>query len=116
MEAASGQDFLSFMHDKVFLPLGMQDTVADESEKIIPNRGHWYSIRADGSYLNTPYEDLSYKWAGGGFLSTPRTLYTLVLLLLKPGFLKQDTLAMIFSPQKINTGGKDEVRTRLGDS
>src|SRR6266478_174630 len=70
IEGASGQDFLSFMHDKVFLPLDMQDTVADESDKIIPGRARWYTIMADGSYRNTPYEDLSYKWAGGGFLST----------------------------------------------
>jgi CubicO group peptidase (beta-lactamase class C family) len=65
IEGASGQEFLSFMHDKVFLPLGMQDTLADESDKIILNRARWYTLMADGSYRNTPYEDLSYKWAGG---------------------------------------------------
>jgi serine beta-lactamase-like protein LACTB, mitochondrial len=74
IEEASGQDFLSFMHDKVFSPLDMQDTVADESDKIIPSRARWYTIMADGSYRNTPYEDLSYKWAGGGFLSTAEDL------------------------------------------
>jgi serine beta-lactamase-like protein LACTB len=35
-EKASGQDFLIFMHEKVFAPLGMPDTVADESDKIVP--------------------------------------------------------------------------------
>jgi CubicO group peptidase (beta-lactamase class C family) len=38
IEKASGQDFLSYMRDKVFLSLGMLDTVADESDKIIPDR------------------------------------------------------------------------------
>jgi CubicO group peptidase (beta-lactamase class C family) len=66
IEGATGQDFLSFMHDKVFVPLGMEDTFADESDKIILNRARWYTVVADGSYRNTPYEDLSYKWAGGG--------------------------------------------------
>jgi serine beta-lactamase-like protein LACTB len=104
IEGAAGQDFLSFMHDKVFLPLGMQDTLADESDKIIPNRARWYTVVADGSYRNTPYEDLSYKWAGGGFLSTAEDLARFGLALLKPGFLKQDTLAMIFSRQKTSDG------------
>jgi CubicO group peptidase (beta-lactamase class C family) len=104
IEGASGQDFLSFMHDKVFSPLGMQDTVADENDEIIPNRARWYSVMADGSYRNTPYEDLSYKWAGGGFLSTAEDLARFGSALLKPGFLKQDTLAMIFSRQETNAG------------
>jgi CubicO group peptidase (beta-lactamase class C family) len=100
IEKASGQDFLSYMHDKVFLPLGMQDTVADESDKIIPDRARWYTVVADGSYRNTLYEDLSYKWAGGGFLSTAEDLVRFGSALLKAGFLKQDTLTMIFSRQK----------------
>src|SRR6266404_2815852 len=106
IEGASGQEFLSFMHDKVFLPLGMQDTLADESDKIIFNRARWYTVVADGSYRNTPYEDLSYKWAGGGFLSTAEDLARFGSALLKPGFLKQDTLAMIFSRQETNAGKK----------
>jgi serine beta-lactamase-like protein LACTB len=104
IEKASGQDFLSYMHDKVFLPLGMQDTVADESDKIIPDRARWYTVVADGSYRNTPYEDLSYKWAGGGFLSTAEDLVRFGSALLKAGFLKQDTLTMIFSRQKTISG------------
>ena len=104
METASGQDFLSFMHDKVFQPLGMEDTMADESASIISNRARWYTVMADGSYRNTPYEDLSYKWAGGGFLSTAEDLARFGSALLKPGFLKQDTLTMLFSRQKTNSG------------
>jgi serine beta-lactamase-like protein LACTB, mitochondrial len=104
IEGASGQDFLSFMHDKVFSPLGMQDTLADESDKIIPNRARWYKIMGDGTYRNAPFEDLSYKWAGGGFLSTAEDLARFGSALLKPGFLKQPTLAMIFSPQETNAG------------
>lgn len=106
IEGASGQDFLSFMHDKVFLPLGMLDTVADENEKIISNRARWYDLTSDGSYRNSPYIDLSYKWAGGGFLSTAEDLVRFGSALVKPGFLKEETLELIFSPQKTSTGEK----------
>jgi len=111
IEKASGQDFLSYMHDKVFLPLGMQDTVADESDKIIPDRARWYTVVADGSYRNTPYEDLSYKWAGGSFLSTAEDLVRFGSALLKAGFLKQDTLTMIFHVRR-----RFRVRARSTDS
>jgi len=106
IEGASGEEFLSFMHEKVFSPLGMQDTLADETDKIIPRRARWYTIMADGTYRNTPYEDLSYKWAGGGFLSTAEDLARFGSALLKPGFLKRDTLAMIFSRQETTAGKK----------
>ena len=104
IEKASGQDFLSFMHNRVFIPLGMQDTVADENEQIISNRARWYDVKADGTYRNSPYQDLSYKWAGGGFLSTASDLVRFGSALLRSGFLKQTTLAMIFSPQKTSLG------------
>jgi serine beta-lactamase-like protein LACTB len=106
IEGAAGQDFLSFMRDKLFLPLGMQNTVADENDKVIPNRARWYNLRSDGSYRNSPYADLSYKWAAGGFLSTAEDLVRFGSALLEPGFLKQETLEMIFSPQKTTSGEK----------
>jgi serine beta-lactamase-like protein LACTB, mitochondrial len=114
IEGASGQDFLTFVHEKVFMPLGMQDTVADENTKIIPNRARWYSVRGDGSYENSPYADLSYKWAGGGFLSTAEDLVRFGSALLGPGLLKQDTLSMIFTPQQTSTGGKTKMKYGLG--
>lgn len=93
---------------------GIRDYSAEESskldrdvgDKIISGRARWYTIMADGSYRNTPYEDLSYKWAGGGFLSTAEDLARFGSALLKPGFLKQDTLAMIFSRQETSAGKK----------
>jgi len=104
IEGASGQDFLSFMHDKVFQPLSMSDTLADENERIIPNRARWYQLAADGTYRNSPYADLSYKWAAGGFLSTAVDLVRFGSALLNPGFLQETTLKTVFSPQKISGG------------
>ena len=31
-------------------------------------------VRKDGILRNTPYVDLSYKWAGGGYISTAEDL------------------------------------------
>jgi serine beta-lactamase-like protein LACTB len=104
IEGASGQDFLSFMHDKIFQPLGMNDTLADENDRVIPNRSRSYQLAVDGTYRNSPYADLSYKWAAGGFLSTAVDLVRFGSALLHPGFLKETTLTMLFSPQDISGG------------
>ena len=106
IEGASGQDFLSFMHDKIFQPLGMNDTLADENDRVIPNRSRSYQVAADGTYRNSPYADLSYKWAAGGFLSTAIDLVRFGSALLHPGFLRETTLTMVFSPQDISGGTK----------
>jgi len=110
IEGASGQDFLSFMRERVFLPLQMRDTVADENSAVIPNRARWYNVRADGTYRNSPYADLSYKWAGGGFLSTAEDLVRFGSAMLRPGFLKQNTLSQILTSQKTTAG----VETKYG--
>jgi serine beta-lactamase-like protein LACTB, mitochondrial len=101
------------MHDKVFSPLGMQDTLADESDKIIPNRARWYTIMGDGTYRNTPYEDLSYKWAGGGFLSQAEDLARFGAALLKPGILKTRHSRDDLLASGNQRWQEDEVRPRL---
>ena len=44
IEGAARQPFLTFMHDSVFVPLGMTDTLADQNEDIIKNRSRWYNL------------------------------------------------------------------------
>lgn len=50
--------------------LGMSNTYLDENDPIIYNRGRHYVKNKRGRLVNAPYVDLSYKWAGGGLLST----------------------------------------------
>ena len=42
VEGASGQDFLGYMQEHVFDPVGMRDTVPDLNDRIILNRSHFY--------------------------------------------------------------------------
>jgi len=106
VEGASGQDFLSYMHQNVFDRLGLRDTTADWNEKIILHRTRFYVRTKDGQLLNAPYVDNSYKWAGGGFLSTVEDLVRFGSALLRPGFLKLQTVEMLWTSQK-TTDGKE---------
>jgi CubicO group peptidase (beta-lactamase class C family) len=104
IEAASRKDFLSYMGERVFRPLGMQGTVADHTTRIIEQRARFYQRNGAGRFVNAPYVDNSYKWAGGGFLSTAVDLARFGSAHVRPGFLKQETLNLLFTSQRTASG------------
>ena len=103
VEGAAQENFLRYMHDRVFVPLGMRSTVAEHPDSIIPFRARFYE-RRNGNLLNAPYVDNSVKWAGGGFLSTAEDLVRFGSAHLQPGFLKAETLRLLHTAQKENGG------------
>ncbi len=92
IEQAAGQDFLSFMQISVFDPLKMSQTLADHTDSLIANRSRFYIRLEDQSVLNAPFVDNSYKWAGGGFLSTTEDLARFAQAHTKAGYLMASTL------------------------
>ncbi len=104
VEGASGQDFLTYMHENVFQPLDMRHTVADHTDSIIPHRTRFYDRNGDGYVLNGPFVDNSYKWAGGGFLSTPEDLVRFGFAHLTGDFLRPETIEVLWTSQRTNEG------------
>ncbi|XP_004628896.1 serine beta-lactamase-like protein LACTB, mitochondrial [Octodon degus] len=112
VERASGYKYLDYMQ-KIFHDLDMLTTVQEENEPVIYNRARFYVYNKKKRLANTPYVDNSYKWAGGGFLSTVgdllkfgnSVLYSYQVGLFKgshenllPGYLKPETMAMVWTP------------------
>lgn len=104
VEAASGEDFLAYMRRHVFEPLGLRHTVADYVDSIIPDRTGFYEIEEGGRVRNSPAVDNSYKWAGGGFLSTPEDLVRFAFAHLDSGFLKPETVRLLWTSQRLRSG------------
>jgi len=104
VEGASGEEFLAYMSRHVFKPLRMTATAPDRSDSLIPNRTRFYDRVAAGGYSLSPTVDNSYKWAGGGFLSTAEDLVRFGSAMLDPGFLKGATLELLFTPQHTTAG------------
>jgi CubicO group peptidase (beta-lactamase class C family) len=104
LESASGQEFLGFMRDEVFEPLGLRHTVPDHNDSIVVHRAEFYEAGEDGAILNAPYVDNSYKWAGGGFLSTPEDLVRFGQAHMQPGFLTEEALRTVQTPQTLRDG------------
>jgi CubicO group peptidase (beta-lactamase class C family) len=103
-EGASGREFLAFMRDEVFEPLGLRHTVADHTDSIIPHRTRYYEQGEGYAISNAPYVDSSYKWAGGGFLSTPEDLVRFGQAHAGPGILRAETLEELQTPQTLRNG------------
>ncbi|HET7620853.1 MAG TPA: serine hydrolase domain-containing protein [Gemmatimonadaceae bacterium] len=76
VEQVSGQRFASFLHDRIFAPLGMTGSVAFENGiSTIPNRAYGYSRRGDG-FVRTDQSSTSAVLGDGG-------IYTSVVDLVK---------------------------------
>lgn len=104
IEGASGEEFLPFIQREVFDALGMSSTHPDINRKIIENRTSFYELDKDGNTVNAVYVDNSYKWAGGGFISTSTDLIKFGLAHFKPGFLSENTLAVLTKSQILTNG------------
>lgn len=104
VEGAAEEPFLAYMNRVVFDPLGMRHTVAGHTDSIIPHRTRFYVQGQDGRVLNAPYVDNSYKWAGGGFLSTPEDLLRFAAAHLSADFLSAATLEVLFASQRLQDG------------
>ncbi len=104
VEGAAGQDFLTYMSRNVLRPLGLTHTAPDRVDSLIPNRTRFYERGADSGFVPAPPVDNSYKWAGGGFLSTAEDLVRFGSALLEPGFLEAATLELLFTSQKTTAG------------
>lgn len=108
VRGAARESFRKYMRDNVFEPLGMTNTVPDEEDTIVPNRARFYDYTKDGTYRNSALTDNSYKWAGGGFLSTPSDLVTFGSAMLHSDFLNGDSRKLLFTPQHMNDGKPTE--------
>jgi CubicO group peptidase (beta-lactamase class C family) len=104
MESAAKKDFLAFMAADVFQPLGLEQTRPDRAGATDPMCTQFYDRDAQGRFIVAAPVDSSYKWAGGGFLSTSEDLVRFGSALIKPGFLKSDSLALLFTSQKTADG------------
>ena len=103
IEGAAEMDYLTYMQLNVFDKLNMYNTTPEFMDSIIPDRGRYYKRKGDG-VENSPYVDNSYKWAGGGFLSTSEDLIKFAQAHTKPGFLSKSSLKTITTSQKTSDG------------
>jgi CubicO group peptidase (beta-lactamase class C family) len=108
VERAAGEPFDRFMSRRVFAPLGMTRTVLEETADLddgpsrhVPPRS-FLGVRLGPK--DAPRPDYSCLAGAGSFLSTPTDLVRLGSAMVKPGFLKPETIAAFETPGRLASG------------
>ena len=104
VQGAAGEPFLTYMRENVIEPLGMDATVAEHVDSIIPDRAEFYVRGDDDRLLNAPYVNNSNKWAGGGYLSTARDMAVYGSAYLSGELLRPATVELLWTSQETAAG------------
>ena len=101
IEKASGLGFEEYMKRNVWEPAGMLASSFDVPERIVHKRGQGY-VRNDEGILEHPrYADVSYKYAGGGMLTTVDDLVRLGIALNNGTLLEPETVKAMYTVQVV---------------
>lgn len=120
LEQAVQESFPDYMDNAIFKPLEMRNTYADHTRSKSEHFATFYETE-DGYYrefrsFEQLYDiNLSYKWAGGGFISTPTDLVKLGnAWLTDTTFIDQKTKRQFWTPVKLKNGKVNEQQYAVG--
>jgi CubicO group peptidase (beta-lactamase class C family) len=99
MEVVSGTNYLDFMDEYLFKPSGMSLTVPEHAGREERGKSGFYNKKGDKEVMAV---NLSNKWAGGGFLSTPTDLVKMIHNL--NNLISEETWNQLITPQTLTHG------------
>jgi len=112
IEAAANEPFLTVMRERVFEPLGMDDTAADVPAQRRRDMASSYFPRysADPRYGLHPMRDVDYSCYAGAsaFISTPSDLVRFGLALTSGALLQPSTVAQLQTSLRLPSGADTE--------
>ncbi|WP_298496899.1 serine hydrolase [uncultured Algibacter sp.] len=100
MQKAAKKDFNTLVKESIFKPLGMTNTMLEDSEINLPNKTNFYRKKR---ILSTSVAN-EYKVAGGGFLSTSEDLIKFGEEIISPKTVTKNALANMVTSQKLKSG------------
>ncbi|MBV1910911.1 MAG: beta-lactamase family protein [Kangiellaceae bacterium] len=107
------RNFKQIIRDEVIFPLELNDTTFDDHAPIIKNRHTPYSYRNKQLY-NSPAVNSSYKYAGGGFLSSASDVAKFAMAHAQEGYLKQASLTQMMTKTAGNKGSNFGIGWLVG--
>ena len=106
MEAAAKTPFLELIQREIAAPLKLATLGPDDILRIVPDRVRGYHPASviqkvaptfDGKWAGVPFNNTTYKWAGGGLLASPTDLAAFGAAHLAPTKLTQKALDLLFT-------------------
>lgn len=103
IEQLSGQSYEDFVQERIFTPLGMDNTYHGDFKRIIPNRVIGYAMGPDG-YENSSYLSMSIPGAAGAIISNVDDLLTWNTALFEGEVVSLESLEEMTTPFVLNNG------------
>ena len=97
LEKVTGKSYNDFLTERIFKPLGMNDTRVNNLSEIIPNRAQGYS-RSGDHYVNGEYLSPTQPFAAGALISTIADLARWDKALDGETILKSASLTQMWTP------------------
>lgn len=104
VENVTGMSYPEYLRQHVFAPAGMDSTGPEEVRSIVRWRAKGYVRTQNGELLNSAYTDISYKWGGGGLVSTAPDLCRLGMALMHGTLMSEDSRRTMWTEQKTSEG------------
>ena len=104
VQRVGDQPYTEQVAERIGKPLGMLGLRPDYHWLDIPHRAVGYEKSTDGAQTRTPHTDVSWKLAGGGYVSTVEDLAKLAKGLIAGGLVKPETEAKMWTPQTTSDG------------
>ena len=104
IENASGEPFLDYMQANVFDLLDMNNTHAEEKDLIGVEKVSYYYLDSTKTANLAPEVNNSWKWAGGGFISTTEDVAKFLWGHSNYDYLTENSLTEMITPQKTKDG------------
>ena len=114
IEYISQQNFLDHMKKRVFMPLKMNNTTGDYNNKLVENRAKFYVWKTAEKRFAITEVNNSYKWAGGGFISTPSDMVKFGNALLNNKLINPAVTKRLFQPQQLSDGKINSMKYGIG--
>ena len=105
IENVSNLSFGEYLKKNIFEPAGMSSSKLEMQAELVNNRARGYVNTMD-SLKNAPLADLSFKYPGGGILSTIEDLLKLGNALLENKLISKASLEAMCTPAVLNNGEK----------
>lgn len=106
IEKVTGKPYPEAMKQLVWEPAGMAETNVEDQRRVVLNRAAGYEAAPDGSYLNSRQVDLSYKWGGGGLVSTVTDLCSFANAILEHRLLSSRWKEAMWTRSRLNDGSE----------
>ncbi|MFD0836883.1 serine hydrolase domain-containing protein [Mariniflexile aquimaris] len=106
MQQAAKTPFNTYVHDTIFKPLHMDNSMMDVADAKIPNKTKFYKKSLLKKRVLASPVNNEFKVGGGGFLSTSEDLLKFGNEIISPTIVSEESLSEIITSQRLVTGEK----------